>query len=111
MGNGMIVFTDLAVKLPQLIVLLVGLVIALATWKRNPRPSLWALIGFSLFIILMIASSLTSALPLTLHQRNNLSVQNIGLIVAVINIVISLLHALGWGFIIAAVFSSRNKTA
>jgi hypothetical protein len=111
MENGMIVFTNLAVQLPQLVVLLVGLVIALITWKRNPRPSLWALIGFSVFIILIIVGSLTSALPLTLSQRNNLSMQSIGTIVAVLTIIISLFHAVGWGFLIAAVFSARKKTA
>jgi hypothetical protein len=108
MQYGSAVLGILAVQIPYLVALIAGIVIASMTWKRNPTPSLLAVIGFATSLVLLIFSSLLATLPI-IGTRNGYSLVNIGLMIGVIAFVLSFFQAAAWGLTIAAIFSNRKK--
>ncbi len=97
------------IQLPVLIVWLVGGVLALVHWRRHPRVSLLALIALGVFFIQMLVGTYLSIwLPMTL-VRQGMSAAQMGLIMMARGVVQSLVSAVAWALLIAAVFGWRSK--
>jgi hypothetical protein len=111
MQYGVVILSNLALQIPTFLALIVGIIFALATWKRNPRPALFALIGFSLTFLLLVVGSMTTILPILLDSRYNLPISQIAIISTVLNVVLYLFHAGALGLIIAAIFTGRKPVA
>jgi hypothetical protein len=101
----------LLIQLPVLLVWLVGLVLAIVYWKRHPRVSLLALIGLAgLFIANVLGSLVSLWLPLIVEQTGLPGgMQQYALINAIRTIAGSLISAVFWVLVIAAIFGGRRK--
>jgi hypothetical protein len=108
MQYGSAVLGSLAIQIPHLVALIVGIVLALVTWKRNPTPSLLAVISFGLSLILLILYVGLANLPIAMN-RYGYSLARVGVVMGIIGIILSFFQAAAWGLIIAAIFSNRRK--
>jgi hypothetical protein len=98
------------IQLPVVLVWLVGVILSLFYWQRHPQVSLWTLIA----IVVLFAESFVSTylniwLPIKLHSAGWTSSQ-LALIYPVMGGIESLIRAVAWGFLLAAIFRGRNKS-
>ncbi len=101
-------FTQLAFYIPLMIVWLIGLILAIVTWKQHPKASLLALRAFVIFLINILLSTANSLLPLYLHNNANMSSASISTISMIAGIVIQIISVAAWILIIVAIFSRRK---
>jgi hypothetical protein len=101
----------LFVQLPLLLVWLTGMVLAIIYWKRHPRVSLLALIGMAgLFIATVIGSLISLWLPEIYDQTGFPGgMEQFALLMNIKTIAGSLLSAVLWVLVIAAIFGWRKK--
>jgi hypothetical protein len=94
-------------SLPIALTYLVGIVLALATWKRHPRPSLYALIGLLVMVVGLVAGMVFTLLQQRLYFASA-DVVNPRLVIYTIQFgfpcIRGLIGLVGWGFIFAAIF-------
>lgn len=97
------------IQLPVLIVLLVGIVLALLNRQKYPRAAWQAFFGLSiLFVRALVGPVLSSFLPLLLHSEAGMTASGMGLVSGIIELVMSLLGAVAYGLVIAALFAGRQ---
>jgi hypothetical protein len=103
-------FAPLA-QLPELLVWVVGIVLAFVWWRRHPGVSLLASAGL---VLLMIRAALAGVaaerLPLWLHMRG-LDFGRPMLFGGLLNLGLSLLGAAGAALLVAAIFAGRRSPA
>jgi len=104
----LMILTTLSIQLPVLIALLIGIILCFTHWKRYPKPSLLAFLGLLLFMILTLINVLTVYLPYFLQSTFNLTYSAMAPIQTGVGIISSILHAVGYVLLIAAIFSSRK---
>src|SRR5438552_18136747 len=46
----------LAVRIPEMTILLLGIMLSLAYWRRHPRPALLSFLGFALLLLQILVS-------------------------------------------------------
>ncbi len=103
---------NLAYQLPVLITLLVGFIIAITRWKKNPRVSLLAVIAFVIFSVITILSVFSnSVLPYILYDNSNMDYATIGIIFSVISVLFNLLAAVSWILLLIALFGKKKTKA
>lgn len=97
-----------ALQIPLYLVWLVGVVLAVISWKRNPKVSLLTVIALAVFFILSgVGTGLNMWLPPTWYERGWMPAR-IGLLTAAIGFVRTLVDAVGFGLLLAAVFGWRK---
>jgi len=90
---------------PLLIVYVVGLVLALTTWRRHPRASLLSLIGFlMLFLVDVLASYLS---VLSIQAPGMMGGFGVGVAFLVGDYVLTAISFLAWGLLLFALFARR----
>jgi tryptophan-rich sensory protein len=95
--------------LPYVIVWLIGLVLSLVYWQRNPKVSRLALVAFAGFLITsFIFTFLRVRLPVTFQERN-LSASRLGTAYTTINVISSPVSAGLWGPLLAAIFGRNGR--
>jgi hypothetical protein len=109
LNSGIIVIlTNLAVHIPIYLVWLAGIVLSLLTWRRNPRPSLYAILGIvCLFVSDMISLYMTTALIRPGLDRT--SYGHIATLMTIESVVMAIMRAISWGLLVAAIFVGRNR--
>ena len=96
--------------IPVMLVLLIGMVLAIVFWSRHPGVSRLTLIALLLFLARQLLGPLVS-LWLTLNQRPlGGDARGLGFAMLGIGIVSSVIQAIGYGLLLAAVFAGRNAT-
>ena len=96
------------VQSPILLVWLIGLVLATVYWRRHPRVSLLTVIALVVFLIeTLVNTYINMWLPLLLSRRGMESSQMVQLL-GIKNIVTSIIIAIGWSMVVAAIFSGRK---
>jgi hypothetical protein len=94
-------------QMPLLAVWIVGIVLAIKNWEHYQKASLLALLGFTTLILETIVFSIINmALPQFL---NSISASEIGLYYSAIGAVRTLLEAVSFGLLVAAIFTQRYK--
>lgn len=102
-----IMLGSLLVRLPILLIWLVGVIIAIVRWQRHPRTSLMLVLGLA---ILTLASLIGVFWEAWLPQgAARIGVSRIGALASVYGIVQALISAVGWVLVIIAVFSKRPE--
>ena len=94
--NGLGLFAAILTQLPVYLVWLVGLILALATWKKHASVSLVALIAFVVLFLLALFTQLS-----TPHYGVNWGQAGVAFLEA-------LIRAGAWGLVLAAVFGWRK---
>jgi hypothetical protein len=98
-------------QLPVILVWLIGLVLALVYWRRHPTVSLLAIIAIVGFLVTSLVGTYLSVwLPLTLQERG-WSIGRIGILMTARGVIGSLISAVLWALLLAAVFGWRNRPA
>lgn len=96
------------VQSPVILVWLIGLVLSLVYWRRHPTVSLVAIIAIMGFLVISLISTYVSTwLPMTLRERG-WSIGQIGIALTARGIISSLVSAVLWGLLLAAIFGWRN---
>ena len=98
----------LAVNVPTLIVCLVAGVVILTKWQQAASAALWALLGFGLILVLcFVIPIMQAAIQPWVFQSGN-AAQRVW-VFSVLTVFWSVLHALGYVFLLVAVFAGRPK--
>lgn len=92
-------WTHLVWQIPQIVVYVVGIVLAVRYWQKHPRVSFLSLAGFCLLLLMAVFPPYTLTF---LRER----FQAASIIRAT-----SVFYALALGMIVAAVFTQREATA
>ena len=96
-------------QLPLFLVWLVGIVLAVTRWQRHPKVSMLALIALVLTLLETIISNFLSIwLPIMLTEQGTSATQ-IGTIFGIWRFIASLVGAVIWGLVLAAIFRWRDE--
>jgi hypothetical protein len=106
-GNPVMEFLSMnGMRLPYLIVYIVGLVMALTTWQRNPKASLFGTIAFVLFIL---GSMLDAVFTWFLFRSSfGSDLENRSMILGIGHFFFTLLGIAAWVLILCALFGRRR---
>lgn len=104
----LMIITNLAIQLPVLIALLIGIILCFTHWSRYPKPSLLAFLGLLLLMIMTLITVLTVFLPYFLQSNFNMTYSAMAPIQSLVGIISSIMYAIGYILLIAAIFSSRK---
>jgi hypothetical protein len=95
------------VQSPILLVWLAGFILAAVHWRKHPQVSLLTVIALAIFLIeALVDTYLNMWLPLMLSERGMAAMQ-IGQFFTAKGILTSIIGAVAWGLLIAAIFSGR----
>jgi len=91
------------------LVWLVGAILAIVSWQKHPRVSRLTLIAIAIFLVESLVGTYANLyVPLMLRDRGWTNGQ-LSLYYPFLAIVFSLIEAVAWGFILAAIFSRRDE--
>ncbi len=101
---------NLALQLPVLLVLGVGIVLAVIRWKKAPRTSLLTLIGMIIIgIVTLLSVFVNSFLYYFLYDQFDMDYRTIDTIFKVLGGIFNLLMAGGWVLVLLAIFGKRKS--
>jgi hypothetical protein len=103
----MVAVSNIATHSPIYLVWLAGIVMAILTWKRNPRPSLFAILAIAFMFVLDLVGIFMVMLPLRLTQQGY-SMTRISMLVTFVSVALAILRAGGWVLLLAAIFNGRR---
>ncbi|MGV3620852.1 MAG: hypothetical protein ACO1OB_08545 [Archangium sp.] len=104
------VLGSLVAALPQLLVLVAALIIAMNKWSTLPTVGMYVAAGAGVLLLTtLISRGVLTALPV-MWMQNGVSSGDVGLRMTGVSVVTSLLHAIGLGLLVAAVFAQREAT-
>jgi hypothetical protein len=109
-GNSFLSFLmQLATRAPSLLVYFVGIAVAIALWRRYPKPCLLVFLAMCLALFAVFSSTfLFMYLPRAMDNLGG-GHQEVGIYFSAINIVSSLIHAAAVALLLSAVFVGRSQ--
>ena len=96
-------------RLPLVLVYIVGIVFASATWRRHPRASLLSLIAFVIFLVDALLSGAFTWLVLRGGLFEGGNFEQRGMILNVGNGFFTLLNVVAWILLLIALFGRRPQ--
>jgi hypothetical protein len=106
----MIILSNVMMHIPIYLAWLAGVILAVGTWKRNARPSLFAILAIASMFVLDLIGIYMSTMPLRLNRHGYTST-HIGMLLPIVNLSLAILRAGSWGLLLAAIFSGRALPA
>jgi hypothetical protein len=97
----------LLVSSPVYIVWIVGLVIAVTRWSRHPQVSLLAVSGLAILLVREVVATLVAPWLQMSLIRGSMMPSRLGFIFGLLNFVGALIRAVGYGLVLAALFTRR----
>jgi ABC-type methionine transport system permease subunit len=98
-----------ATQLPVLLVCLVGIMVALISWRRAPAASLWTLLAFGLALLLCILIPISQQTMLRMMKESSLDTRvtaNIAL-----GVVWSIVRAISYILLLVGVYAGRKSAS
>ncbi|NOZ27789.1 MAG: hypothetical protein GXP39_07025 [Chloroflexi bacterium] len=95
-------------ELPVLFVYVVGIILSLAFWRRYPRPCALTLIAMALLILALIGQASMGAYFAYRGPGLGLEPGRLGQMLMVRTLISSLVRALAFGLLLAAIFAGRE---
>ncbi len=105
---------SIVINVPELLMMLIGMVLSLVTWRRLRSAAVFALVGFAIMTLaalVSVASGILSAFLPQIRSEQHLSYAQIGTWFWVLSITRTVLALLGWVFILVAMFRRRPVPA
>lgn len=94
--------------LPLVIIWIVGIVIAITSWRKHPQISLYAVIGLGLLLLRgLFVTGANVWLPISMYERG-MAVGRIGVITTMVGVLSALVASVGWVLILLAIFRYRT---
>jgi hypothetical protein len=110
MNNFLVPFlTQLAGQSPVLFMYLVGIVLALVFWRRYPRPCAFTLIAMALLLLAAIGQTFVGTYLISRGIGLSWAAGRLGRVLTANVLVGSLVRALAFGLLLAAVFVDRKR--
>jgi membrane protein YdbS with pleckstrin-like domain len=102
--------SNLALQLPVLLVLGVGIVMAIVRWKKAPRTALLTLIGMVIIgFVTVLSVVINSFLYYFLNNQFDMDYRTIDTTFKVLGGVFNLLTAGGWVLVLIAIFDKKKS--
>jgi hypothetical protein len=98
-----------ATQLPVLLVCLVGIMVALISWRRAPAASLWTFLAFGLALLLCILIPISQQTMLRMMKESSLDTRvtaNIAL-----GVVWSIVRAISYILLLVGVYAGRKSAS
>ena len=102
--------TSIAVQLPVLLMWLVGVVLAVVHWRRHPKVSLLFLIATLTLFVRLVAGTWVGIGLVRILRQGGMGITNAGLVQLGSRAFLSLMGAVAWGLLLAAVFGWRKQS-
>ncbi len=103
---------NLAFHLPLLIVLLVGFVMAIIRWKKNPRTSLLTAIATAISGVVMFLGVVSNSFLYYFgYEVLNMDFVTVNIIFKVLTVVFNLLTSVSWVLVLIAIFFKKKPKA
>lgn len=99
----------IAVQLPVLLVCLVGIMVALISWRRAPAASLWTFLAFGLALLLCILIPISQQTMLRMMKESSLDTRVTANIV--LGIVWSIVRAISYVLLLVGVYAGRKSAS
>lgn len=100
---------QLMVQLPIWTALIVGLVIALVTWRRHPRVSLLSSIALTIFLLQTLLGALINVALPQIIASSGLGTSQLSGFLTIYGTGQSLISAVAWGLLLWAMFGARSE--
>jgi hypothetical protein len=101
---------QLAYQVPVLLVYLIGFVLALLFFGRQPTAALLTLIGTGLLVLVTVAVVVVQAFLVQQRMEENWSVERFARLMSTVGLAGSIGRAIGLALVVAAVFVGRGHT-
>ncbi|MGA2181705.1 MAG: hypothetical protein ABSH47_01625 [Bryobacteraceae bacterium] len=101
---------QLLTQSPILLVYLAGVVLALVNWQRYPSPARFTFVASVVLLVVSVAQSFVFHYLLFERVERGWTTAKVGVLLAGLGLITSLLHAAGLGLLLAGIFAGR-KTA
>src|SRR5262245_24611551 len=102
-------FMQILYQLPMLLVYIAGIVLAIAFWGRQPRASMFALIGTAILLAVSILAPIVSNLSFQYWFRSSRPSSQYSTAMGVLAVIWVLVRASGYGLLFAAVYVGRRR--
>ena len=110
MENLVSALAPLLITIPQLLIWLVGIAIAISRWRMHPKVSRLALMAFIIQIVFTLVSRFLSVwLPIFMRESGWSSFE-IGYIFPAISLITTLGDSIAWILVLCAIFGWRNSS-
>jgi hypothetical protein len=93
---------------PVLFVYVLGLILALVFWKRYPGPCLFLLIATVLLLVVSVTQTFATQYLIHARAEKGWKDNELGLMLSTVGLAGGVLRAVGFGFLLAAVFLGRG---
>ena len=98
-----------ATQLPVLLVSLVGIMVALISWRRAPAASLWTFLAFGLVFLLCILVPVSQQTMLRMMKESSLDARVTANVV--FGVVWSIVRAITYVFLLVGVYAGRKSAS
>ena len=95
-------------QLPVFIACVAGLIITVASWRKSPSASLWALLGFGLALALCVLVPVGQQIAFQLIQGEAMTRAKLN---SVLSLFWSMLRATSYVLLLIAVYAGRQEPA
>lgn len=97
------------IQLPVLVVCLVGIMVALISWRRSPVASVWTLLAFGLALLLCILIPISQQTMLSMMKESGVGTRVTANIV--FGLAWSVLRAVSYVLLLVGVYAGRKSTS
>jgi hypothetical protein len=104
-----VIFTTLVTRLPIILILLAGFILALVRWQKHRQVSILMIIIFAVELFIALPLSITPAILAASQHQTGMNVQQISALYSILSIAGTLISSLVWILAIIAIFGWRQK--
>jgi hypothetical protein len=105
---GPFILAQLLMQLPFFLVCLLGLILAAVFWRRSPAASVLTMLGILIHLVVVAVQIVVPQYLVAAREDMNWTLENLGRVLSVVNVISSLVRAAGFGLLLAAVFTGRS---
>lgn len=98
----------LIASLPLLIVWIVGIILAITHWRKQPRPSLFTLLAIIIFLIALVGGILFNNFGPPLMSQSGIPWSTYRIIFLFSNLLFNLFSAGAWVLLLLAIFKQKK---
>jgi heme A synthase len=103
------VLSNILVQIPVYLAWIVGLILAVVTWRKHPRASLLTLIGLGMFFVQAVLGNVLSPWLQRAMMRRDVPIRTMQLVLVGRGLITSLVMMIAWTLLLGAIFLPRRS--